>query len=47
MTFPYLELNKPCKWFIAKKLSLNKDKTKYALFRKAREKDNIPWKHYL
>ena len=39
-----LELNEVFKWFNAKKLSLNKDKTKYTLFHKAREKDNIPLK---
>ena len=39
-----LELNKVFKWFNAKKLSLNKDKTKYTFFHKAREKDNIPLK---
>ena len=39
-----LELNKVLNWFNANKLSLNKDKTKYALFLKAREKDNIPLK---
>ena len=37
-----LELNKVFKWFNANKLSLNKDKTKYIFFHKAREKDNIP-----
>ena len=37
-----LELNKVFKWFNANKLSLNKDKTKYKFFHKAREKDNIP-----
>ena len=31
-------------WFNANKLSLNKDKTKYTFFHKAREKDNIPLK---
>ena len=39
-----MELNKVFKWFNAKRLSLNKDKTKYTLFHKAREKDNIPLK---
>ena len=39
-----LELNKVFRWFNAKKLFLNKDKTKYTLFHKAREKDNIPFK---
>ena len=38
-----LELNKTFKWFNANKLSLNKDKTKYTFFHKAREKDNIPY----
>ena len=31
-------------WFNANKLSLNKDKTKYTFFHKARENDNIPLK---
>ena len=39
-----LELNKVFRWFNANKLSLNKDKTKYTFFHKAREKDNIPLK---
>ena len=39
-----LELNKVSKWFNANKSSLNKDKTKYTFFLKAREKDNIPLK---
>ena len=39
-----MELNKVFKWFNANKLSLNKDKTKYKFFHKAREKDNIPFK---
>ena len=39
-----VKLNKVFKWFKANKLSLNKDKTKYSLFHKAREKDNIPLK---
>ena len=39
-----LELNKVFKRFNANRLSLNKDKTKYTLFHKAREKDNIPLK---
>ena len=39
-----LELNKVFKWFNANKLSLNKDKTKYIFFYKAREKDNISLK---
>ena len=39
-----MELNKVFKWFNANKLSLNKDKTKYTFFHKAREKDNIPFK---
>ena len=39
-----LELNKVFEWFNANKLSLNKDKTKYTFFHKAREKDNIPLK---
>ena len=41
----YLELNKVFRWFNANKLSLNKDKTKYTLFHKACEKDNIPLKY--
>ena len=40
----HTELNKVFKWFNANKLSLNTDKTKYKLFHKAREKDNIPLK---
>ena len=39
-----LDLNKVFKWFNANRLSINKDKTKYTLFHKAREKDNIPLK---
>ena len=39
-----MELNKVFKWLNANRLSLNKDKTKYTLFHKAREKDNIPLK---
>ena len=39
-----LELNKVFKCFNANKLSLNKDKTKYTFFHRAREKDNIPLK---
>ena len=38
------ELEKVFQWFNANKLSLNKDKTKYTFFHKAREKDNIPLK---
>ena len=38
------ELGKVFQWFNANKLSLNKDKTKYTFFHKAREKDNIPLK---
>ena len=37
-----LELNKVFKWVNANRLSLNKDKTRYTLFHKAREKGNIP-----
>ena len=37
-------VNKVFRWFNANKLSLNKDKTKYTFFHKAREKDNIPLK---
>ena len=36
------ELKKVFAWFNSNKLSLNKDKTKYALFHKARRKENIP-----
>ena len=39
-----LELNKVFKWFNANRLSLNKDKTKYTLYHKASEKDDIPLK---
>ena len=39
-----VELNKVFRWFNANKLPLNKDKTKYTFFHKAREKDNIPLK---
>ena len=39
-----MDLNKVFKWFNANKLSLNKDKIKYTIFHKAREKDNIPLK---
>ena len=39
-----LDLNVVFKCFNTNKLSLNKDKTKYALLNKAREKDNIPSK---
>ena len=39
-----MKLNKVFRWFNANKLSLNKDKTKYTFFHKAREKDNIPLK---
>ena len=38
------ELGKVFQWFNANKLSLNKYKTKYTFFHKAREKDNIPLK---
>ena len=38
------ELGKVFQWFNANKLFLNKDKTKYTFFHKAREKDNIPLK---
>ena len=38
------ELGKVFQWFNANKLSLNKDKTKYTFFHKAREKYNIPLK---
>ena len=39
-----MELNKVFRWFNANKLSLKKDKTKYTLFQKAREKGHIPLK---
>ena len=39
-----MELNKVFRWFNVNKLSLNKDKTRYTFFHKAREKDNIPLK---
>ena len=39
-----MEQNKVFKWFNANRLSLNKDKTKYALLHKDREKGNIPLK---
>ena len=38
------ELSKIIQWFNANKLSLNKDKTKYTLFHKVRQKNNIPLK---
>ena len=38
------ELSKSIQWFNGNKLSLNKDKTKYTLFHKVRQKDNIPLK---
>ena len=38
------ELSKIFQWLNANKLSLNKDKTKYTLFHKVRQKDNIPLK---
>ena len=38
------ELSKIIQWFNTNKLSLNKDKTKYTLFHKVRQKDNIPLK---
>ena len=39
-----LEINNVFKWFNAKKLYINKDKTKNTFFHKVREKDNIPLK---
>ena len=39
-----LELGKVLTWFNAKKLSPNKDKTKYTLLHKIRRKENIPLK---
>ena len=43
-TFSYCQLGtKQClKWFNAEKLPLNKNKTKFTLFHKDLEKDNIP-----
>ena len=38
------ELDKICTWFKANKLSLNEGKTKYTLFHKPKDKDNIPLK---
>ena len=38
------ELSKIIQWFNVHKLSLNKDKTKYTLFHKVRQKDNISLK---
>ena len=44
-TFSYCQLvTKVFTWFNANKLSLDNDKTKYALFHEAREKHNIPLK---
>ena len=37
-----IELDKICTWFKANKLSLNEGKTKYILFHKPKDKDNIP-----
>ena len=39
-----VELNKISEWFRANKLSLNADKTKYTLFHKPWDKDNLPLK---
>lgn len=39
-----LELNKVFEWFKLNKLSLNNDKTKYALFHEVRKKYNISLK---
>ena len=39
-----IELDKICTWFKANKLSLNEGKTKYNLFHKPKDKDNIPLK---
>ena len=38
------ELEKICTWFKVNKLSLNEGKTKYTLFHKSTDKDNIPLK---
>ena len=38
------ELEKICTWFNVNKLSLNEGKTKYTLFHKSTDKDNIPLK---
>ena len=39
-----IELDKICNWFKANKLSLNEGKTKYTLFHKPKDEDNIPLK---
>ena len=39
-----IEPDKICTWFKANKLSLNEGKTKYTLFHKPKDKDNIPLK---
>ena len=39
-----IELDKICTWFKANKLSLNEGQTKYTLFHKPKDKDNIPLK---
>lgn len=38
------KLSYPFEGFDANKLSLNKDKTKYTIFRKVQEKDKVPLK---
>ena len=38
------ELNRINDWFLANKLSLNVEKTKYILFHKLTDQDNIPLK---
>ena len=37
-----LELWKRSEWFRAIKLSLNKDKTRFTLFHRPQDKDNLP-----
>ena len=37
-----IELKKISEWFQANKLSLNKDKTRFTLFHKLQDRDNLP-----
>ena len=37
-----LELRKIAEWFRANKLSLNEDKTRFALFHRPQDRDNLP-----
>ena len=37
-----LELRKMSKWFRANKLSLNEDKTRFRLFHRPQDRDNLP-----